>query len=216
MYNCSYFIENKALFGSFPSQDEVDILEKMGVRFFVDLTLSSEPKLIPYTTKYTIISHLIYDKSIPRDCVPFCKFIYDLYMTLKKLGDGEKIYVHCKGGHGRSGIVVAMLLALYYNMSADDALEMTHRCHQERRVMRDKWRKIGSPQTLQQRDFVCKMFEPIDMDSVEYEWMYELRHADSLEFRVLILNTYFRKIISIHSPETATFLMNLRNEILMK
>ena len=41
MENYSYFIENKALFGSYPSQETIEILEKEGVRYFVDLTLSN-------------------------------------------------------------------------------------------------------------------------------------------------------------------------------
>ena len=210
MDNCSYFIENKAIFGSFPSQIQVLELENIGVRFFINLTFSSEPKLIPYTTNYVTISHLIPDKSIPSEHVPFCKFIYNLYITLKFLGDGEKIYIHCKGGHGRSGIVVAMLLALYHNISAEEALEMTRRCHQERLVMRDKWRRIGAPQTAQQRDFVCKMFEPIDMETPEFAWMRETTRDDFLE---LLENTYFRKITSKQHPEAAEFLMDLRNKI---
>jgi hypothetical protein len=198
MDNCSYFIENKALFGSFPSQDEVYELEEMGVILFVDLTVSSEPKLVPYTTNYTILSYPIPDKSIPKNCVEFCKFVYSIYKALTSLGDDEKIYVHCKGGHGRSGIVVAMLLALYHNVSAEEALEMTRKFHQDRRVMRDKWRKIGSPQTIQQRDFVCKMFEPLDTDS-------ELCLIDVKKPRERLLNTYFRKIVSTKYPEALFF-----------
>ena len=37
MNNSSFFIKDRALFGSFPSQDSVSELETLGVRYFVDL-----------------------------------------------------------------------------------------------------------------------------------------------------------------------------------
>ena len=48
MDNCSYFLNNKAYFGSYPTQESVEILEEHGVRIFVDLTTLSESKIIPY------------------------------------------------------------------------------------------------------------------------------------------------------------------------
>ena len=38
MDNSSYFIKNRSLFGSFPTQESVQELEEHGVRYFVDLT----------------------------------------------------------------------------------------------------------------------------------------------------------------------------------
>jgi protein-tyrosine phosphatase len=210
MDKCSYFIENKAIFGSFPSQDEINTLEQLGVRVFVDVTIPTEYKVVPYTTNYTVISYPIQDNSIPKDCVEFCSFIYNIYIKLKNLGPDEKLYLHCKGGHGRSGVVVAMLLALYHNIPADAALNMTWKYHQNRKVMKDKWRKIGSPQTPEQINFVRKMFEPIDMD--ENEWMSQVETTD---FVHKLVNTYFRKITSIKSPEIANLLMSMRNEYLL-
>jgi hypothetical protein len=48
MQNSSYFIENRALFGSFPKQQHVDELVDRGVRYFVDLTQSDEARIVPY------------------------------------------------------------------------------------------------------------------------------------------------------------------------
>ena len=209
MDKCSYFIENKAIFGSFPTQDEVNKLEAMGVRFFVNLTLPSEPKIVQYSTKYKTISYPIHDKCIPKDYVGFCRFVYGLCKILQGLDNDEKMYIHCKGGHGRSGIVVAVLLAVYHNISAEKALDMTRKCHQNRLIMRDKWRKIGAPQTNRQREFVCKLLEPLDIDSVDW-----ITNFDSPDFSHQLLHTYFRPLVSTKSTETSTFLTNLRNEYL--
>ena len=43
---CSYFIKDKAIFGSFPTQESVYELENEGVKYFVDLTDNDKEKKI--------------------------------------------------------------------------------------------------------------------------------------------------------------------------
>lgn len=38
--------------------------------------------------------------------------------------DGEKVYVHCEHGHGRAPTLVAAYLALYQNMTVEEALQL--------------------------------------------------------------------------------------------
>jgi len=52
----------------------------------------------------------------------------------------QKLYVHCKGGHGRAGVVVASILCYYYNIEPNRALELTTQYHSQREEMRAKWR----------------------------------------------------------------------------
>lgn len=161
MERASYFIQDKAIFGSYPTQEAVYELEKEGVRFFINLTYSYEKKIIPYTTKYTYINFPIKDNNVPQNWKSYSIFLIKVSDIIKKLNPGELIYIHCKGGHGRSGIVVASLMCYIYNMNARDALDYTNKTHNNRSLMRDKWRKIGSPQTEYQKNFVYKFFEPI-------------------------------------------------------
>lgn len=65
MNRCSYFIQNKALFGSYPTQESVLELEEHGVRYFVDLTHNGEKNTTPYETKYKYI-RFRYETTIPR------------------------------------------------------------------------------------------------------------------------------------------------------
>jgi predicted NAD-dependent protein-ADP-ribosyltransferase YbiA (DUF1768 family) len=161
MQRCSFFIEGKALFGSFPTQEQVTALEEMGVRSFFDLTSKEETKITPYTTKYKYVRYPIQDRKTPRDWVSFARLIVDICKDIKSLGEGEKVYIHCKGGHGRSGVIVACVLCHYLGIKPEEALELTNKYHADRPEMRDKWRKIGSPQGKRQKDFVCKFFKPI-------------------------------------------------------
>ena len=171
MDKCSYFIKNKAIFGSHPTQEEVDILENKGVRYFVDLTHENEKNIVaPYTTRYTYIKYSIPDHNIPQDCKSFIKFVIKISNIIKNLKNitisedkhiSEILYIHCRGGHGRSGVVVASILCHIFNIDTDDSLELTTMYHNNRIVMKDKWRRIGSPQTISQKSFVKKIFEPI-------------------------------------------------------
>ena len=168
MDKCSYFIDNKALFGSSPSQETVNYLENIGVKYFVDLTFKNERNLDVYTTKYKKYNYPIRDQYIPSNLITFSALILKIYKIIKNLQDGDKIYIHCKGGHGRAGIVVACVICLYMKVSPEVALILTNKFHKNRHTMRDKWRIIGSPQTYAQKDFVKNFFAPcyVDSDSV--------------------------------------------------
>lgn len=159
MNTSSYFIENKGLFGSYPTQDDIKYFESIGVRHFIDLT-TPEDTLKPYETEYNIIKFPIPDRKIPQNIRDFSSFILKLMVLIKNLND-EKVYIHCKGGHGRSGIVVACILKKYHNITPTEALELTNVYHSKRKEMKEKWRNIGSPQTNSQKKFVHKLFNPL-------------------------------------------------------
>jgi len=192
MDKCSYFIPNKALFGSFPDQKTVFELESMGVRYFIDLTCVYEQKTIPYETNYMYIKYPIRDRNVPEDWKSFAKLIVRICNILNNLENGDKIYVNCRGGHGRSGILVACILCYYYQIRPEEALRMTSAYHSNRPVMRDKWRKMGSPQGKKQRDFVYNFFRLLKFST----------HTDISDF------TYGMSNVSEHSvtlPEIGTF-----------
>ena len=159
METSSFFIEGKAMFGSYPTQESVDVLEEKGVRCFVNLTHDDETKITPYTTKYKYISFPITDYGVPTDRFLFSKFIYKICDAIKNLPEREMMYIHCKGGHGRAGIVVSCVISEIFSVDSFTALRYTSECHSNRSVMRDKWRHIGSPKTTTQKQFVHDTFQ---------------------------------------------------------
>jgi protein-tyrosine phosphatase len=161
MDRCSYFIPKRALFGSFPSQETVELLETEGVRYFVDLTFPDEKFIKKYNTRYNYIKYSIEDRSIPCDWGSFAQLVIRLCNIISKLDNNEKLYIHCKGGHGRSGVLVACILCYYYELSPYEALIQTGKCHSNRLQMREKWRRIGSPQCKRQKEFVHSFFKPL-------------------------------------------------------
>ena len=185
MDRSSYFVKNKALFGSYPTQEQVIQLESLGVRYFIDLTYLGEKRIIPYKTQYEYMKYSIPDRRVPTDWKSFAQFIINVGHIIKNLPPEQRIYVHCKGGHGRSGVVVACLLCYMYNISPSDALSKTSKYHSRRKEMREKWRKMGSPQTRSQKHFVTKFFEPLIIYK-NYTTYFSSGFNNDAEFSVII------------------------------
>lgn len=158
---CSYFIKDKALFASFPTQDNVNEYEENKVRYFVNLTYDNEKKIKQYTTKYKYIHFPIKDRKQPENNLLFSVFIVNICKLINSLSNDEKLLIHCKGGHSRSGLVVSCILCYYYNMSPMESLQMTSSYHKQRPILKDKWRNIKSPLSLSQIKYVYKFFEPL-------------------------------------------------------
>jgi hypothetical protein len=78
-------------------------------------------------------------------------------LTVQLLQSGEKIYLHCWGGHGRAGTVYCLVLQLAYGMTANEALDYCQRIHD----CRQSYITVGSPQTLEQATQVRRLEEII-------------------------------------------------------
>lgn len=196
----SYFIKGRALFGSFPSHEDITQLELEGVKYFIDLTNGNERKTVPYITKNTYINYPILDHNTPKNIQTFALFIVKIVNILQNLKDGEKIYIHCKGGHGRSGVVVACLMCYIYGITPYEAITHTTDCHNLRTNMRDKWRRLGSPQTHTQKHCINQFFRPIYIRSdnippnSNYEDVKKII-SENEELKLIIKTSYLRPII---------------------
>ena len=156
---CSFFIKDKALFGSFPTQERVEELEENGVRYFINLTHDHESKITPYKTKYKYIQFPIRDGAVPTSYSLFGRLLLQLINIIENLGQKDRLYLHCKGGHGRSGLVVACILSYMFKLHPKEAIQQTTNFHSHRKIMRERWRILGSPQTKIQKSFVYHFFE---------------------------------------------------------
>lgn len=112
----------------------------------------SEPKFVYYGIK---------DDEIASSMEELRALIANL---VKRVQDGEVLYIHCKGGSGRTGIVVACLLgSLYPQLSADEALLRTQRYFEMRAKGAGKWvnPKQKSPATDGQKEQVREFFHTV-------------------------------------------------------
>ncbi|CAM9678370.1 unnamed protein product, partial [Discosporangium mesarthrocarpum] len=72
-----------------------------------------------------------------------------------RVASGEVMYLHCWGGHGRTGTVVSIMLHLMYGLGAKESMERCQFVHDVRRVPID----VGSPQTESQRQQVERIIK---------------------------------------------------------
>ncbi len=84
------------------------------------------------TSKY--YSFPINDRCVPDNKQLFCKFVKNV---ISEMSQNDKIYIHCKGGHGRAGLAAATFLILKseYKIFPQSALTIIHCAHQERPKM---------------------------------------------------------------------------------
>ena len=50
---------------------------------------------------------------------------------------GEVLYIHCRGGHGRTGLISAQLMMALYGIPQDEAIENINFYHQTRCIKAD-------------------------------------------------------------------------------
>jgi len=139
---------------------------KEGITLFVCLMEKSElERFNPYipvvksiNSDVRFINFEIEDNYIADDKLVL-NFIDILYEEFKK---GTIFYVHCWGGHGRTGTIVAVLLAKIFGISADEALEKTGLYHSCRTVVRER-----SPQTSIQFKQVRRLIPLLQQNKLE-------------------------------------------------
>lgn len=106
-------------FGAYPNNERFMLLMKMGYHTFIDLTAEGECTnsvesgvypLLPCTFSY--IHHPINDKRVPQWTESFHLLLRHV-IILRSCN--EKVYVHCRGGHGRAALFCACVMATDMN-----------------------------------------------------------------------------------------------------
>jgi hypothetical protein len=193
MNQASFFIEKKALFGGYPNHCQILELQREGVKWFIDLTHSNEKNIKVYSDLVdNWINFPIKDGSIPTDKKKFTIFLILIQMVLESLKPGEKLYLHCRGGHGRSSLVVACFLGYSLNLPPLESLELTMRIHSTRPNLRKKWLERW-PLNLKQRLFVENFFGKFYMYS-GYRYSKNIPTNKNEFFRYIVaLNFYLHQ-----------------------
>jgi len=153
----------QVLFGGYPREEELTSLKELGVVYIIDLTTPFEKKkLQPYNAKeynMTYVNFPIYDNFIPVDIEKFHEFMSWLMFMIGSLKTDEKVYIHCRGGHGRSGMIVASLLCIMHNKTPAESIEEITIAHRERPILSPKWKTRLCPSNHVQRVFLHNMYD---------------------------------------------------------
>lgn len=113
------FLREHVMFGRFPFQEEVEMLQYYGITHFLNLTQANEEykgmKLEPYIAKKQI-SFPILEQNIPNDDDAFIDCMSSIRDIIRQ---GGKVYIHCKHGRGRSAMVAMIILAISFDLNTD-------------------------------------------------------------------------------------------------
>jgi hypothetical protein len=104
-------------------------------RCIEDLVTGDYPRHVPATTPAChLVWYPIEDFSVPQSIEGFGVFVRDLATRIIR---GDVVLVHCRGGKGRTGLVVIPLLACLYHVPIHKAREMVvRRTREGRRSLR--------------------------------------------------------------------------------
>ena len=161
----SCLISNSVYFGAYPTPDMIDILKEKEFTHIINLTENEYPH---NDSSIKFIHYPIIDHSIPEDPMTYCKLIYDLKLLVLT---GNKLYIHCRGGHGRSGMLSASLWFVSNSIKIDEAIEYVNKCHTNRVVLREKWRGRKFPFNYKQFIFLQRMHKCIYIGTDYFSWI---------------------------------------------
>lgn len=122
-----YKVEDRFYAGEYPfavdninAKNKLRVLDALRISHAIDLTENNE--LIPYSQHIPRVCHYrfsIQDRSIPGS-IDKTKGLMNYMKTI--LDGGGVLYVHCRGGVGRTGVIIACWFA-YNGLSPAESLE---------------------------------------------------------------------------------------------
>ena len=143
-------------FGAYPTQSMIDkVIAAFPNAYIVNLTQDKEC-LEGYTTPPgKFLSFPIRDNGTPaQDILTFTKF-------LARVSSQDTLFIHCKGGHGRSSMIAACVLCYKFRYEPEEALNIVMRAHRQRKILSERWRSRALCMHLCQRNFVYDTFLPV-------------------------------------------------------
>jgi len=154
--NTYWVIPGRLLAGEYPHRADdayararLDLLCQAGVDYFVDLTQDGElpgyRHLLPAHVQH--VRSGIADTWVPESAAQMEQILSDIRAALAL---GRCVYVHCRAGIGRTGMVVGCYLAEEAG-NGRAALRLLNRLWRESERSKT-WRKV--PQTVQQADYI--------------------------------------------------------------
>jgi len=173
VYDWISCIHPKLYFGPYPNQIMINQLLKESFNMIINLTHENEQEQYECPNEIEYHNFKIKDNDTPISIYSYCKFIYDIK---KYFTEGKKIYIHCRGGHGRSSMVSVSVYNVIFNTELKKSIEIVSKAHNDRVVLREKWKKYKNPFNFKQFSFLSKVHKNIYISmkyhNKYYHWLY--------------------------------------------
>lgn len=139
------------------ARTKIEHMYYFGVRHFIDLT--EEGELKPYD--YLLPKDATYHRFPIKDCCA-PKSLAEMRKLLDKIDELKRqegyLYIHCWGGVGRTGTVVACYLAKYSDSLSVESIS-EELCRYFSAMPKSAYRE--SPETIEQRDFIKRFVDDV-------------------------------------------------------
>jgi hypothetical protein len=129
----------------------LDLLVNLGVDFYVSLN-TKEENLLSYRS-FIGDADYIELPTIDRDIAPDAKVIELVDMIYDAIINMRLVYVGCLGGHGRSGVIAALVSQKYFLWDASRSIKHVQCMHLTRKYNRHKPTPQGKQQYAQIRRY---------------------------------------------------------------
>lgn len=155
----SYRVDSNVWAGEYPvwewgqgaGMQQLRLFTDFGINYFVDLSESGE--LPPYSS-FLPNGVSRYSLPIPNGCAPAdAGAVVEMFRTLQEVLTAKpetRFYIHCVGGVGRTGTIVACYYIYFHHLSADDALALMRNRYAYHG--RSPW--ISAPESEEQLNFI--------------------------------------------------------------
>lgn len=163
---CTNFYKN-AWFGGYPNECQFqELVQDVKISEFLDLTTIKERQYLEYNYEYDLQKYqevkyqnfCILDNKIPSSTDSFVNLLRTI---AKQIENGDCLYIHCKGGHGRSSLLVACLLMYLNSYSIEVSLQKTKYFHKQRKNLKEKYKDIDVPSSSSQRKYIDTIFHKL-------------------------------------------------------
>lgn len=172
----SEVLPGELYFGGMPTAQQLSLLEKDNIRWIINVMSEEEKQRYPYPKSFVeksmkLWEYPIFDQNIPCQPLSFLEWIYNIVHYWSSFPQRPKIYIHCRGGHGRSALATGCFLFFYHqlqtygiynklhlkSMTMMDIIHVITKAHQRRQELNPKYFDRLCPVARCQRIFLHEL-----------------------------------------------------------
>lgn len=168
--NHSSIFHGKIAFGKYPNDEEIAQLVSKGYSVILNLVPEEETKKAK--VGYDMSKHPgveLISFPIDENKGPSSPIVDLIKKCVTLLSTDKKIYIHCKNGRGRTGVIVACIVGTYLDVGASIALDIVNEGHRKGHGAYKKWFRHSIPSHRAQMEFVIEFLDGEEADDEDEE-----------------------------------------------